>query len=263
MRTMDTTNNNSSSNHQEEKEEEEAHHDHDHDHSEKRRRPLYIFLLSGQSNMVGRGHVEHMNLLIHPNETTTHTSNHSTVFRKSLWNKTSHSYRTTNQVYLLDVASLLSKEGYLGMDPVNGTAFAYKPGHFGPELMMGWTLLVAAHTQSKVLLIRCAWGGKSLFRAFKPPCAGRRNAGHLYKELIHRIQTALGNLSQILPNDFYYDPQYDEAEVAGFFWHQGWDDLPNESATAYQSNLECLIQDIRKEFDAPKLPLFRLFKYLM
>jgi hypothetical protein len=83
--------------------------------------------------------------------------------------------------------------------------------------MIGWTLAHTSRTDSKVLLIRCTWGGKSVSRQFKPPC-GRPfdSAGRLYKALIPNLQTALGNLTQIPPNDFY-DPRYDEAKVAGFF----------------------------------------------
>jgi alpha-galactosidase len=44
-------------------------------------------------------------------------------------------------------------------------------------------------------------------------------------------------------------------ELAGFFWFQGFNDkfggfAPNE----YESNMKCLINDVRKDLNAPKLP---------
>jgi hypothetical protein len=41
------------------------------------------------------------------------------------------------------------------------------PHHFGPELQFGH--VVGDHFENQVLLIKMAWGGKSLFKDFRPP----------------------------------------------------------------------------------------------
>ena len=53
-----------------------------------------------------------------------------------------------------------------------------------------------------------------------------------------------------------YCPNYkgDAYEIAGFGWHQGWNDRINAAFTAqYEVNLSNLIKDLRAEFSAPKM----------
>ena len=49
------------------------------------------------------------------------------------------------------------------------------PGCIGPELQFGWT--AGDHFREPVLLIKTAWGGRSLWRDFRPPSAGMRGRG--------------------------------------------------------------------------------------
>ena len=42
--------------------------------------------------------------------------------------------------------------------------------HFGPELQFGH--VVGDHLCSQILLIKTAWGGKSLYKDFRPPSSG-------------------------------------------------------------------------------------------
>ncbi len=42
--------------------------------------------------------------------------------------------------------------------------------HFGPELQCGWVL--GERLADPVLLIKTAWGGKSLYQDFRPPSSG-------------------------------------------------------------------------------------------
>jgi hypothetical protein len=70
--------------------------------------------------------------------------------------------------------------------------------------------------------------------------------------MLAEIRTALANLK----TDF---PGYDGGgcELAGFVWYHGWNDgvNPKTAVPEYETNLVNLIQDVRKEFNAPKLPV--------
>ena len=49
-------------------------------------------------------------------------------------------------------------------------------------------------------------------------------------------------------------PDYDGKgyEIAGFGWHQGWNDgLSHDMVAAYEENLVCLIKDIRRAWKLP------------
>lgn len=121
--------------------------------------------------------------------------------------------------------------------------------HFGPELQFGHVL--GDHFDNQVLLIKTAWGGKSLFKDFRPPSSGGE-VGPYYKKMIAEVREALANLSNDFPS--YADRGY---ELAGFVWYHGWNDGcdPQNAVPEYEQNLVNLINDVRKEFDAPKLPV--------
>ena len=75
--------------------------------------------------------------------------------------------------------------------------------HFGPELQFGH--VVGAAYRDQVLLIKTAWGGKSLYRDFRPPSAGGE-VGPYYLKMVAEVREALANLKK----DF---PAYDGAQV--------------------------------------------------
>lgn len=121
--------------------------------------------------------------------------------------------------------------------------------HFGPEFQFGH--VVGEAYRDQVLLIKTAWGGKSLYRDFRPPSAGGET-GPYYLKMVAEVREALANLKK----DF---PEYDGSpvELAGFVWYQGWNDgvNPKTAVPEYEQNLAHLIRDVRKEFGAPKLPV--------
>lgn len=152
------------------------------------------------------------------------------------------------------------------------------PNCVGPELEFG--LKVGdAHTEP-VLLIKAAWGGRSLGRDFLPPSAkqptdaelremvAKENAnpkkkadvtvddvraryGKAYREMLAEVRTNLAEMGTRFPALKGRTP-----ELAGFVWFQGWNDHINAAfADAYEANLLCLIQDLRKDLNAPKLPV--------
>ena len=121
--------------------------------------------------------------------------------------------------------------------------------HFGPELEFGH--VVGNQLENPVLLIKTAWGGKSLYQDFRPPRSGG-TVGPYYQKMIADVREALVNLK----TDF---PVYDGAgfELAGFVWYHGWNDGvdPKNAIPEYEQNLVNLIQDVRDEFQAPALPV--------
>jgi hypothetical protein len=121
--------------------------------------------------------------------------------------------------------------------------------HFGPELQFGHVL--GDHFDNQVLLIKTAWGGKSLYKDFRPPSSGGE-VGPYYKKMIAEVRETLTNLKTDFPS--YADGGY---EIAGFVWYHGWNDGcdPQNAVPEYEQNLVNLINDVRKEFAAPKLPV--------
>ncbi len=121
--------------------------------------------------------------------------------------------------------------------------------HFGPELQFGH--VVGDRFKQQVLLIKTAWGGKSLYRDFRPPSAGGE-VGKYYTKMIADVHDGLTNLAKDFPK--YHGQGYD---LAGFVWYQGWNDGvdPEHAVPEYEQNLVHLIGDVRKEFKQPKLPV--------
>jgi len=121
--------------------------------------------------------------------------------------------------------------------------------HFGPELQFGQ--VVGDALENQVLLIKTAWGGKSLYKDFRPPSSGGE-VGPYYIKMLKEIREGLAQLKR----DF---PLYDGRgyELAGFVWYQGWNDGvdPKNAVPEYEQNLVNLIQDIRKDLGVPKLPI--------
>jgi hypothetical protein len=121
--------------------------------------------------------------------------------------------------------------------------------HFGPELQFGH--IVGDHCANQGLLIKTAWGGKSLYKDFRPPSSGG-DVGPYYTKMIAEVREALKNLRTDFPT--YANQGY---ELAGFVWYHGWNDGvdPKNAVPEYEQNLVNLIKDVRKEFQTPKLPV--------
>ena len=61
--------------------------------------------------------------------------------------------------------------------------------HFGPELQFGH--VIGHHFTEQVLLVKTAWGGKSLYQDFRPPSSGGE-VGPYYTKMVEEIREALG-----------------------------------------------------------------------
>ena len=125
--------------------------------------------------------------------------------------------------------------------------------HFGPELQFGH--VVGNALSNQVLLIKAAWGGKSLGIDFRPPSSGG-TVGPYYALMIAQIHEALANMKSDFPG--YDGKGYDGKgyELAGFVWWHGWNDFCDlKLVPEYETNLINLIHDVRKDLKAPKLPV--------
>lgn len=121
--------------------------------------------------------------------------------------------------------------------------------HFGPELEIGQVL--GDYYENQVLLIKTAWGGKSLYKDFRPPSSGGE-VGPYYTKMIAEVREALASLKRDFP-----DYSGDGYELAGFIWYHGWNDGvdPRNAIPQYEQNLVHLIRDVRLEFKTPNLPV--------
>jgi hypothetical protein len=146
----------------------------------------------------------------------------------------------------------------------------------GPELAFGVTMHEIVN--EPILIIKTSWGGKSLCVDFRPPSAGayplsekdqkdqakkekmEKATGHYYRLMSKHVKSVLENPGK-------YHSAYKKSsgyELAGFVWFQGWNDMVNGGAypnryqpggyDAYTKSLTHFIKDVRKEFEAPKMP---------
>ena len=120
--------------------------------------------------------------------------------------------------------------------------------HFGPELQFGHVM--GDYFGNQVLLIKTAWGGKSLFRDFRPPPRAVRVDIHTL--MIAQVRKRWPTWRRSFPAT-----RGRGYELAGFVWYQGWNDgSSGKSAVAeYEANQVNLIHDVRAEFKTPKLPV--------
>jgi len=201
--------------------------------------PVKVFILAGQSNMQGVGRVA-----ADPKRNGGQGSLEHLVKNPATADRFKHTidqdgnWRVRNDVWIW----------YLGRKGGLSVGYGAKQNHIGPEFQFGH--VIGDHFQEQVLIIKTAWGGKSLTRDFRPPSAGGE-VGPYYQEMIEHVQTVLANLKNLFPN--YNGQGY---QIAGFGWHQGWNDgLKMSAVLEYEQNMAHLIKDLRKELGVKNLPV--------
>lgn len=234
--------------------------------------PLQIYILAGQSNMQGHAKVSTFPHLGMDPETVPllaemQAADGTPVVCERVW-----------------ISSLGSAdEEQLGKLTAGFGAAAGGP-KIGPEFTFGLRMQKAV--PGRILVIKTAWGGRSLHTDFRPPSAGpyvfneqqleglRRQkkdpeaarkekdeaTGVAYRQMIEHVRYVLGDLKRVVPD-------YDAAagyRLAGFVWFQGWNDLVDAGTypdrdkpggyDAYSNLLATLIRDVRRDLHTPQLP---------
>ena len=211
-------------------------------------KPLKVFILAGQSNMEGQGVVDLTGKDYNGGKGTLATLM-SDASKQSLFKHLkdeSGNWRVRD-----DVSVWYQPEG--GPLCAGPLTFGFTPyadqSHFGPELQFGH--VIGDALDNEVLLIKTAWGGKSLFVDFRPPSSGG-TTGPYYTLMISQIREALANIKRDFPQ-----LKASTYEIAGFVWYHGWNDgcNPKHAVPEYEKNLVNLINDFRAEMDAPNLPV--------
>ncbi|RMG04885.1 MAG: sialate O-acetylesterase [Planctomycetota bacterium] len=195
--------------------------------------PVKVFVLIGQSNMQGQGAVSTLDWL---GEDPTYGHLLSKV------KKPDGSFVERDDVWVY----YPRREGELKIGRLT-VGFGANDEKIGPELFFGH--VVGDYFENPVLIVKAAWGGKSLDVDFRPPSAGGE-VGPYYTQTIDIVKQAVAALPEIIPD--YSDRGY---EIAGFVWFQGWNDYVNaDRVAAYEKNLACFIRDLRKDLGVPNAP---------
>jgi len=216
-------------------------------------KPVKIFIVSGQSNMTGRGALGEFNkpaadqkatlvrYILEPQNVEKYKSLYKDVEKKG------RSWTVRDDVFITmgdwphDGKEGHGKHGGLG--PHYG---GFRNRGFGPELGIGHAL--GDYHDETVLLVKVTFGANGLSNNFRPPSSGG-TLGDKYPLVIKAVNDAIEHLPEIIPG-YQKETGY---EIAGFFWNQGESDGSPEASAEYEQNMANLITDLRKEFKAPDM----------
>jgi len=234
--------------------------------------PLKVFILAGQSNMQGHAHVSTFDAMGLDPKTA--------PILDEMRNEDG-APRVCDKVWISSIGS--ADEEQVGKLTAGFGAQARGP-KIGPEFTFG--IYMQKLLDEPILIIKTAWGGKSLNTDFRPPSAGpyefnesqlegfkkqgkdleaitadkAKATGHYYRLMLDHAKQVLADIKRVYPN---YDPDKGY-ELAGFVWFQGWNDMvdqgtyPNRGKPGgydqYSKLLAQFIRDVRKDLSAPKMP---------
>ena len=235
-------------------------------------KPLKVFILAGQSNMQGHAHVR----------TFAHIGmDPQTQPLLKEMQQADGQPRVCEKVWISSLGSADSER--TGRLTVGFGAEPRGP-KIGPEFTFGLTM--QKHLNEPILIIKTAWGGKSLHTDFRPPSAGpysfhetqiaqlqkqnkdiaavkaerKKITGHYYRLMLQHVTNVLSDIKRVYPD---YNPKQGY-QLSGFVWFQGWNDMVDRSVypqrdqpggySAYSEVLTHFIRDIRKDLSAPQLP---------
>jgi alpha-galactosidase len=213
---------------------------------------IRVFILAGQSNMVGHGKSEDGNSgpgtigsLRYEVDNDPASYGHL-VDEDGNWIA-----RGDVKVWWRD-SEVGESRAVLKGDLDIGFSQSRNPSWIGPEYAFGW--VVGDFFAEPVLLIKTSWGGKSLHADFRPPSAVASRGGVVgpyYSAMIDYVNDVLSNLDTEFPEWAGMDYQ-----IEGVGWHQGWNDGGGGEPTAeYEQNLADLIRDLRSDFGLPDMPV--------
>jgi len=205
---------------------------------------LKIFILSGQSNMVGFGQIKGS-----PGTMETYVKSNPKDYGHLVNHKGEPVVR--DDVWLVNISTTdKQQQGWLT------TGYGASEGHIGPEY--GFGFVVGDVYEDPVLLIKSAWGGRSLSHNFLSPSSEKYpkpekdgDKGFQYSEVLRHVKEITSDLKK-----YYPDYEGKGFEIVGFGWHQGWNDRIDQKAVdAYEQNMVNFVKDIRKDLGIAKLPV--------
>jgi len=234
--------------------------------------PTKVFILVGQSNMEGHAKVETIDYIGEDPATA--------PLLKRMKGPDGKAPAEGEGVWISYFTGIGEKNGEGFGKLTTGYGSRQDPakdgGKIGPEYTFG--LAMDRAYQEPVLLIKAAWGGKSLNYDFRSPGAGPyprtptdlekdrhplENSGHYYRLMLAHVRQVLANPGRVCPA---YDPKQGY-EIAGFIWLQGFNDmvdtnfyprLPKGATTnryaKYSDYMAAFIRDVRKDLGVPKMP---------
>jgi Carbohydrate esterase, sialic acid-specific acetylesterase len=234
-------------------------------------KPVQVFILAGQSNMEGHAKIETFDYIGDDPLTA--------PLLKQMRNADG-SPRVCDHTWISYLTGTGDKNGEGFGKLTAGYGSRPNPsesgGKIGPEFTFGITM--EQSISAPILIIKTAWGGKSLYYDYRPPSAGvyprseqdiakNRNpeseSGHYYRLMIEHVHHVLGNIKRVYPD---YDPQQGY-EIAGFVWLQGFNDMVNRDVyptpakdstvnrfAKYSQWLADFIRNVRKDVKAPTMP---------
>ena len=235
-------------------------------------KPLKVYILAGQSNMQGHAHERTLSVVGLDPKTA--------PMLKEIQNPDGTA-KVHDKIWVSSIGSSESeKVGKLtvGFGPEKGGP------KIGPELTFG--IYMQKFVNEPIVIIKTAWGGKSIHTDFRSPSAGpfvfreeeienfkkqgkdvakikaerAQATGHYYRLMMEYVQKVLSDLKRVYPG---YKAS-DGYELAGFVWFQGWNDMVNRGVypkrdqpggyDQYSEVLAHFIRDVRKDLKAPKMP---------
>ena len=244
-------------------------------------KPLRVYILAGQSNMEGHAKVETFDYIGDDPKTSPllkqmRRPDGKSVVCERVW----ISYLTGSP----DRGTLGEGIGKL----TTGYGSRRNPnedgGKIGPEFTFG--LMMEKAYDGPILIIKTAWGGKSLHTDFRSPSGGAykfseahlasmkkrgkdiaklksdkaKATGRYYRLMIDHVKQVLADPERVVPD-------YDAAagyEIAGFVWFQGWNDMVDGNTyperkkpggyDLYSKLMAHFIRDVRKDLNVPEMP---------
>jgi alpha-galactosidase len=235
-------------------------------------KPLKVFILAGQSNMQGHAHVRTFGVIGMDPQTA--------PMLKEM-QEADGTPRVCEKVWISSIGC--ADEEQVGKLTAGFGAKAGGP-KIGPEFTFG--IYMQKLLDEPILIIKTAWGGKSIHTDFRPPSAGpyefnesqlegfkkqgkdleaikaakAEATGRYYRLMVDHVKKVLADIKRVYPD---YNPKQGY-ELAGFVWFQGWNDMvdggtyPHRgqpgSYDKYSEVLAHFIRDVRKDLSAPKMP---------